>query len=98
MGMVFLMTDVQVVDEKFFVLINDLLVLGEISDFFFDDEIENIINGVRNEVKGLGMEDSRENCWRFFIEKVRRILKVSKEVNEVREGRIFCFIINSLSC
>lgn len=76
-------------------LINDLLVLGEISDFFFDDEIENIINGVRNEVKGLGMEDSRENCWRFFIEKVRRILKVSKEVNEVREGRIFCFIINS---
>lgn len=98
MGMVFLMTDVQVVDEKFFVLINDLLVLGEISDFFFDDEIENIINGVRNEVKGLGMEDSRENCWRFFIDKVRRILKVSKEVNEVREGRIFCFIINSLSC
>lgn len=79
-------------------LINDLLVLGEISDFFFDDEIENIINGVRNEVKGLGMEDSRENCWRFFIEKVRRILKVSKEVYEVREGRIFCFIINSLSC
>lgn len=74
-------------------LINDLLVLGEISDFFFDDEIENIINGVRNEVKGLGMEDSRENCWRFFIDKVRRILKVSKEVNEVREGRIFCFII-----
>lgn len=79
-------------------LINDLLVLGEISDFFFDDEIENIINGVRNEVKGLGMEDSRENCWRFFIEKVRRILKVSKEVNEVREGRIFCFIINNLNC
>lgn len=79
-------------------LINDLLVLGEISDFFFDDEIENIINGVRNEVKGLGMEDSRENCWRFFIEKVRRILKVSKEVNDVREGRIICFIINSLSC
>lgn len=74
-------------------LINDLLVLGEISDFFFDDEIENIINGVRNEVKGLGMEDSRENCWRFFIEKVCRILKVSKEVNDVREGRIFCFII-----
>lgn len=74
-------------------LINDLLVLGEISDFFFDDEIENIINGVRNEVKGLGMEDSRENCWRFFIDKVRRILKVSKKVNEVREGRIFCFII-----
>jgi dynein heavy chain len=41
-----------------------------------DDEIENIINGMRNEVKGLGMEDSRENCWSYFIEKVRRLLKV----------------------
>ena len=76
MGMVFLMTDAQVADEKFLVLINDLLASGEIPDLFPDDEMENIIGGVRNEVKGLGMEDSRENCWRFFIDKVRRTLKV----------------------
>lgn len=76
MGMVFLMTDAQVADEKFLVLINDLLASGEIPDLFPDDEVENVINGVRNEVKGLGMEDSRENCWRFFIDKVRRSLKV----------------------
>ena len=76
MGMVFLMTDAQVADEKFLVLINDLLASGEIPDLFPDDEIENIINGMRNEVKGLGMEDSRENCWSYFIEKVRRLLKV----------------------
>lgn len=98
MGMVFLMTDAQVADEKFLVLINDLLASGEIPDLFPDDEIENIINGVRNEVKGLGMEDSRENCWRFFIDKVRRTLKVSKEANEAREGRIPCSTINSLNC
>lgn len=98
MGMVFLMTDAQVADEKFLVLINDLLASGEIPDLFPDDEIENIINGVRNEVKGLGMEDSRENCWRFFIEKVRRTLKVSKEANDAREGRTTCSTINSLSC
>ena len=98
MGMVFLMTDAQVADEKFLVLINDLLASGEIPDLFPDDEIENIINGVRNEVKGLGMEDSRENCWRFFIEKVRRTLKVSKEANEAREGRTPCSTINSLNC
>lgn len=76
MGIVFLMTDAQVADEKFLVLINDLLASGEIPDLFADDEYENIINGVRNEVKGLGMEDSRENCWNFFIDKVRRTLKV----------------------
>ena len=56
-GMVFLMTDAQVADEKFLVLINDLLASGEIPDLFPDDEVENIINGVRNEVKG---ERSRE--------------------------------------
>jgi dynein heavy chain len=70
------MTDAQVADEKFLVLINDLLASGEIPDLFADDEIENIINGVRNEVKSTGMEDSRENCWKFFIEKVRKTLKV----------------------
>ena len=77
MGLVFLMTDAQVADEKFLVLINDLLASGEIPDLFADDELENIINGVRNEVKGIGLEDSRDNCWSFFIDKVRRTLKVN---------------------
>lgn len=77
-GTVFLMTDGQVADEKFLVLINDLLASGEIPDLFPDDEVENIIGAVRNEVKGLGLEDSRENCWRFFIDRVRRQLKVRK--------------------
>ena len=46
----FLMTDAQVADERFLVLINDLLASGEIPELFADDEIENIINGVRGEV------------------------------------------------
>lgn len=75
-GMVFLMTDAQVSNEHFLVLINDLLASGEIPDLFNDDELEEVIGGVKNEVKGLGMEDTRENCWRFFIDKVRRLLKV----------------------
>ena len=66
----------QVADEKFLVLINDLLASGEIADLLPDDEVENVITGVRNEVKGLGLEDSRENCWSFFIDRVRRLLKV----------------------
>ena len=75
-GTVFLMTDAQVADEKFLVLVNDLLASGEIPDLFPDDEVENIINGVRNEVKGIGLQDTRENCWKFFIDRVRRMLKV----------------------
>lgn len=41
------------------------------------DEIETIINGVRNEVKSAGLQDTRENCWSFFINRVRKQLKAS---------------------
>uniref|UniRef100_H3A2B2 Dynein axonemal heavy chain 9 n=1 Tax=Latimeria chalumnae TaxID=7897 RepID=H3A2B2_LATCH len=76
-GTVFLMTDAQVADERFLVLVNDLLASGEIPDLFPDDEVENIIGSVRNEVKGVGLMDTRENCWKFFIDRVRRQLKVA---------------------
>ncbi|XP_077101765.1 dynein axonemal heavy chain 9 [Siphateles boraxobius] len=76
-GMVLLMTDAQVADEKFLVLVNDLLASGEIPDLFPDDEVENIISSLRNEVRGLGLMDTRENCWKFFIDRVRRQLKVA---------------------
>ena len=67
---------IQVPDEKFLVLINDLLASGEIPGLFADDELENIINGLRNEVKGAGIQDTKENVWKFFIDRVRRQLKV----------------------
>ena len=75
-GVMFLMTDSQVADEMFLVLINDLLASGEIADLLPDDEIENIIGAMRSEVKSIGLEDTRENCWKYFIEKVRKMLKV----------------------
>uniref|UniRef100_F7E137 Dynein axonemal heavy chain 17 n=1 Tax=Equus caballus TaxID=9796 RepID=F7E137_HORSE len=73
---VFLMTDSQVAEEQFLVLINDLLASGEIPGLFLEDEVENIISSMRPQVKSLGMADTREACWKFFIEKVRRQLKV----------------------
>ncbi|XP_015596133.2 dynein beta chain, ciliary [Cephus cinctus] len=75
-GIMFLMTDAQVPNEQFLVLINDMLASGEVPDLFPEDEVENIIAGVRNEVKGAGILDSRENCWKFFIDRVRRQLRV----------------------
>uniref|UniRef100_H2ZKB7 AAA+ ATPase domain-containing protein n=1 Tax=Ciona savignyi TaxID=51511 RepID=H2ZKB7_CIOSA len=75
-GTMFLLTDAQVPDEKFLVLVNDLLASGEIPELLPEDEVENVISGVRNEVKGAGLEDTRENCWKFFIDRVRRQLKV----------------------
>lgn len=66
----------QIADEKFLVLINDLLASGEVPDLFPDDEMENMLASLRSEVKGLGMMDTRENCNKFFIERVRKQLKV----------------------
>ncbi|XP_076154706.1 dynein axonemal heavy chain 17-like isoform X2 [Alosa pseudoharengus] len=75
-GTVFLMTDSQVAEEEFLVLINDLLASGEIPGLFQDDEVEKIIGAMRNEVKNVGIPDTRENCWKFFIDRVRKQLKV----------------------
>ena len=66
----------QIADEKFLVLINDLLASGDIPDLFSEDELENILSSLRSEVKGQGLIDTRENCHKFFIERVRRQLKV----------------------
>ncbi|KFP53735.1 Dynein heavy chain 17, axonemal, partial [Cathartes aura] len=73
---VFLMTDSQVAEEQFLVLINDFLASGEVPGLFQDDDLENITSAMRPQVKFLGLQDTRENCWKLFIEKVRRQLKV----------------------
>jgi len=49
-GIMFLMTDSQVADEKFLVLINDMLASGVIPELFADDEIDNIIQTIAPEV------------------------------------------------
>lgn len=73
---VFLLTDSQISDEKFLVLINDLLASGNIPGLFADDEVDNIIASMRNEAKQLGLIDTREVCWDLFIGNVRKYLKV----------------------
>lgn len=76
LGVVFLMSDAQVANEIFLVLINDLLASGEIADLFTDDEMEEILGVMLNECKQEGIPDTRENAWWLFIDKVRKNLKV----------------------
>ncbi|KAM4581026.1 dynein axonemal heavy chain 11 [Odontesthes bonariensis] len=72
----FLLTDAQIPDERFLVIINDLLASGEIPELFGEEDIEGIVSSVRGEVRGLGLLENRENCWRFFTDRVRRQLTV----------------------
>ncbi|KAF5892934.1 dynein heavy chain 11, axonemal-like, partial [Clarias magur] len=75
-GTVFLHTDAQIPDERFLVLINDMLASGDIPDLFTEEEVDTIVASIRLELRGLGMLDTRENCWNFFIDRIRRQLKV----------------------
>jgi len=70
----FVMTDSQIIDERFLVFINDLLASGDIPDLFPPEEMENVINAVRSECKQANIEDTNENCYEFFIEKVKKNL------------------------
>uniref|UniRef100_K7FTG1 Dynein axonemal heavy chain 11 n=1 Tax=Pelodiscus sinensis TaxID=13735 RepID=K7FTG1_PELSI len=76
MPTVFLLTDAHVSDERFLVLINDLLASGEVPDLFSNEDMDSIITGIRNEVRSLGLIDTRENCWRFFLDRMRLQLKI----------------------
>jgi len=61
----------------FLVYINDLLSSGEISDLFQAEDIDGIVNAVRPGVKSEGIVDSKENCWKFFIDRVKKNLHMS---------------------
>jgi dynein heavy chain len=53
------------------VYINDLLASGEIAELYVPDEKEVIINAIRAKVKADGIPDTRDNCWNWFIAKVK---------------------------
>ncbi|CAF2793398.1 unnamed protein product [Rotaria sp. Silwood2] len=72
----FLLSDAQIIDEHFLVYINDYLSSGEIFGLFTDDEVEEILNSLRSEAKSQGYNESKENIWKYFIDKVRRNLKI----------------------
>lgn len=62
----FLMTDSQVPQEKFLMVINDMLSSGEISELFPDEEVENIVNSVRNEVI-LFKNEFKNNSFGYYL-------------------------------
>ena len=76
-GIMFLFTEGQITNERFLVFINDLLSSGEIADLFPTEDVDNIVNAVRSAVKSEGMVDNKENCWKFFLDRVRKNLHMS---------------------
>ena len=74
--MLFLLTDKQIVDNKFLVYINDILSAGYIPELFAPDEIDTILGKIRGEAKSMGVLDAPEHLMNFFINKVRKNLHI----------------------
>lgn len=99
-GIMFLLTEGQITNEKFLVFINDLLSSGEIADLFANEDKDGIVNGIRPAVKSAGILDSRDNCWNFYIQRVRRNLHMCLCFSPVGDGfrnkaRKFPALVNS---
>eukprot|EP00163_Fabomonas_tropica_P016273 TRINITY_DN2925_c0_g1_i1.p1 TRINITY_DN2925_c0_g1~~TRINITY_DN2925_c0_g1_i1.p1 ORF type:complete len:4072 (-),score=1488.94 TRINITY_DN2925_c0_g1_i1:296-12511(-) len=75
-SLMFLLTESQVTQEKFLVYINDLLSSADIPGLLNIEDIDNIVNSIRIQVKQAGLDDTRDNCIEFFRERVRANLHV----------------------
>ena len=72
-----MLTDSQIVNNRFLVSVNDILSSGYTPDLFAKDEVEEIVGKVRNEAKSLGFADEENVLFDFFIQKVRKNLHIN---------------------
>jgi dynein heavy chain len=99
---VFVLNDSQIKDEAFLIPINDMLNAGWISDLFTKEDFEALVNNLRNEAKSSGVADNTEALSTYFLEKMKKNLKVVLCFSPVGDAmrvrsRKFPGIINSTS-
>lgn len=73
---VFLFTDAHVVEEGFLEFINNMLTTGMIPALYAQDEKDQLCNTVRSEVKQLGMAETPDNLWTYYVNKCRGNLHI----------------------
>ena len=72
----FLFTDNHVADEGFLELVNNMLTSGMVPALYADDEKEGVCSGVRDECVAKGLGETKEACWRYYVERCRNNLHV----------------------
>jgi len=87
-GLLWLMTDGQIIDEKFMVYINDLLSSGEVSGLFPDDEIDNIVAALTNPFKNdnPGVNVDKDNVYKYYVTRIKKNLHMSLCFSPVGEN------------
>ncbi len=84
-AVVFLFTDAHVVNEGFLELINNMLTTGMVPALYGEDEKESFVSQVREDVKRLGVPDTKENCWSYFVDRCRDNLHVVLAMSPIGE-------------
>jgi len=76
MQLLFILTDSQIVNEKFLVFINDMLSSGWVPDLFPKDEFDGLMGKIRTEAKSANYGDSPDQLFNFFVDKCKRNLHI----------------------
>jgi len=100
--LLFVLTDSQITDDRFLVYINDLLSSGWIPELFAKDELDGLLGKVRTEAKGAGYQDTPDQLFEFFLDKVRKNLHLGLCFSPVGDAfrfraRMFPGVINCTS-
>ncbi|KAI8916282.1 dynein heavy chain and region D6 of dynein motor-domain-containing protein [Gorgonomyces haynaldii] len=97
---VFMFTDGHVVQEGFLELINNMLTSGQVPALYEDDEKDAVLSSVRDEAAKLGLMQTREVLWKYFINKcadnLHVVLCMSPQGDKLRERcRSFPGLVNN---
>ncbi len=97
---VFLFTDAHVVQESFLELINNMLTTGMVPALYEDEEKDAILGSVRDECSKLGIPQTREVMWSYFVGKcadnLHIVLCMSPQGDKLRERcRSFPGLVNN---
>lgn len=63
----FILTDGQIINDRFLMYINDILSTGYIPELFAADELEEVTGRIRSEAKSSGYVDTPDSLFAFFI-------------------------------
>ena len=82
----FLFNDTQIKEESFLEDINNILSSGEVPNLFPKEELGEIYDGVRKDAVNLGLEETPNVLWKFFIDRVRANLHVVLAMSPIGSG------------
>ena len=82
---VFLFTDAHVADEGFLELINNMLTAGMVPGLLEQADRDAAVNSVRDECERLGLPNTPEALWAYYVSKCRNNLHVVLAMSPVGE-------------